>query len=123
MADISLNWNSDFQPSATGDLLLCSGVVQTEQRIIRRLLTAVRGYLWHPSYGAGLPQRIGRPAQISVITGIIKSQLMLESSIDPAQPTSVVVTTPANAVGLYVVQISFTARSGTQVSLSFDVGS
>jgi hypothetical protein len=123
VADLSLEWNADFQPTATGDLLLCDGDTQAEQRIVRRLLTAVQGYIFHPEFGAGLPQRIGRPGRVSSIKAIVKSQLTLESAVNPRFQSTVSVAEPTPGSGLFVISISFQSRSGKQVSLSFDTGS
>ena len=54
MADCSHLFGSDFALSATGDLLLATGDEASKQRILRRLLTVTRDYLWQPDYGAGL---------------------------------------------------------------------
>jgi len=60
MADLWLEWGDDFQVDATGDLLIADGDDEVRQRLERRLFTAVQGYVWHPDYGAGLPQKIGQ---------------------------------------------------------------
>jgi hypothetical protein len=121
--DLYLDWNGDFQVSATGGLLFVSGDQQTQQRLIRRLMTAVNGYVFHPSYGAGLPQRIGRPGRVASIKAIVKSQLTLEATVDPTKPMNVTVTQPNPGTGLFVIVVTYTTRSGSQVSLSFDTGS
>ena len=70
MADVWCEWNDDFQVSASGGLLLADGDDLARQRIVRRLCTAVLGYVWHPEYGAGLPQRIGQPGVVATIKAI-----------------------------------------------------
>jgi hypothetical protein len=122
MPDLYLDWQDDFQASATGDLLLCEGDTQARQRIIRRLLTAVQGYVFHLDYGAGLPQRIGLPGKSKTIAGIVKSQMLKEATVDKKSPPTVTVTESTSTVGLYVIDITYTATSGKQVSLTFDTG-
>jgi hypothetical protein len=92
MTDISLEWHADFQANATGDLLLVDGDDETRQRIERRLFTAVRGYLWHQEYGAGLPQKIGQTYSAEQIESIVRSQLALEASVAPNPPAQINVT-------------------------------
>ena len=120
MADLYLDWNSDFQASATGDLQLANSDTQSKQRILRRLLTAVQGYIFHLDYGAGLPQRIGYPARAKVIEGIVKSQIALEASLDPSFPPQVSVTASNQTPGVFTVFIRYLARTGKQISLTFD---
>lgn len=81
MAEISLEWHDDFQLDANGDLLVVEGDDEVRQRLERRLFTAVQGYVWHPEYGAGLPQKIGDPWSLSKINSVVLAQLYLEASV------------------------------------------
>ncbi len=54
---------------------------EARQRLMRRLCTAVKGYIWHPEYGAGLPQKIGDPWQPTQIESICREQVNQESSV------------------------------------------
>ena len=120
MPDVFLEWNSDFVVSATGGLQLASGDDFARQRIIRRLLTAVRGYLWHQDYGAGLPQKIGSPASVISLKALVRSQIALESSVAPTPAPIINVTEDPNTLGLYTISINYTdAASGEPVTLSF----
>ncbi len=58
MADLNSPWGGDLQISATGDLALIDGLGRSEQRIIRRLFTNLGAYIWHPEYGASIPDRL-----------------------------------------------------------------
>lgn len=119
MADLWAEWNDDLQVSPTGDLLLADGDDMARQRITRRILTAVNGYIFHLEYGAGLPQRIGAPARQNQILAIVRSQIALETSVRQNPPPSVDVTVDANNPGLFSVLIQYvSAKTGTTVSFS-----
>lgn len=119
MADLWAEWNDDLQVSPTGDLLLADGDDMARQRITRRILTAVNGYIFHLEYGAGLPQRIGAPARQNQILAIVRSQIALETSVRQNPPPSVEVTVDANNPGLFSVLIQYvSAKTGTTVSFS-----
>lgn len=59
MTDIYHYWGSDLQLDATGDLLAVDGVTETNQRILRGLMTAAPEYVFHPEYGAGIGKHVG----------------------------------------------------------------
>lgn len=107
MADVSLEWKSDFQVDATGDLLVVDGDDEVRQRLERRLFTAVQGYIWHPEYGAGLPQKIGDPFSLSAIKSIVMSQIALEASVAPNPPPVVVVTQGPNNLSTFTIAIQY----------------
>jgi hypothetical protein len=120
MPDSYLDWGGDFQLSATGGLLLADGVTFANQRILRRILTAVHGYVWHPSYGMGLPRMVGRFANITSITALARSQMALESSVSPAPAPIITVTNSDADAALYIIKIQYTAAAtGEPVTLSF----
>ncbi len=120
MSDLYLEWGADFHASANGDLLLASGSDEVRQAICRRLFTATQGYVFHPEYGAGLPQKIGLTTNTSALGAIVRSQIALESAVDQSQPVSVRVLADANQPGLYTITISYTeAVTGAPVELSF----
>ncbi len=81
MTDFWLEWNNDFRVSPQGGLVLVDGDDEARQRLMRRLCTAVKGYIWHPEYGAGLPQKIGDPWQPTQIESICREQVNQESSV------------------------------------------
>lgn len=60
----------DLQLDADNDLALVSEVDETNQRILRRLLTAKGGYIWHPTFGAGLQRYVGAPLSLENINQI-----------------------------------------------------
>ena len=119
MADVSLEWNDDFEIDASGDLLVVDGDDEVRQRLERRLFTAVKGYVWHPSYGAGLPQKIGSVLSISEITSIVLSQLNIEASVAPSPPAQLTVTVSPNDPSDVMIGIVYwDAKTGQTVSFS-----
>ena len=122
MADLYLEWHDDFQTDATGDLLVIDGDVEVRQRLERRLFTAVQGYVWHPDYGAGLPQRIGDPYTQEQIQAIVMSQLALEASVAPNPPAQISITQAANNPALVAIEITYwDAQTGISVSFTITV--
>jgi hypothetical protein len=118
MADVSLEWHDDFQVDATGDLLLVDGDDEVRQRLERRLFTAVQGYVWHPEYGAGLPQKVGSVLSYSEIRAICSSQLTLEASVAPSPPAQLYVS--GQPGGLVSIDIKYW-DAATGVSVSFSI--
>jgi len=113
MADASLEWHSDFEIDATGDLLVVDGDDEVRQRLERRLFTAVQGYIWHPRYGAGLPQKIGSVLSVSEIRSIVASQLAMEASVAPNPPAQLSVSASPNQPDLITIGIQyFDAQTG-----------
>jgi hypothetical protein len=121
MADLNLDWGSDLSFTAGGDLALADNELLTRQRIQRRLFTAVRGYLWHLEYGAGLPQKIGHVGTTTIIQSLIRANIAIEASVAPYPLPQVTVTQDTSNPGLWVILIVyFDATLGEQVTLSFD---
>jgi phage baseplate assembly protein W len=122
MADISLEWGADFEVDASGDLLVVDGVDEVRQRLERRLFTAVNGYVWHPDYGAGLPQKIGSVLSVADIKSICLSQLALEASVAPSPPAQVTVSADVNDASIVTIGILYW-DAATGVSVSFSITS
>ena len=120
MADVSLEWHDDFEPDATGDLLVVDGDDEVRQRLERRLFTAVQGYVWHPSYGAGLPQKIGSVLSVADIKSVVAQQLALEASVAPNPPAQLTVGASPNEPGLVAIGIQYW-DAATGVSVSFTI--
>jgi hypothetical protein len=120
MPDAWLQWNDDFAVSSTGGLLLAYGDDFAQQRIIRRLSTAVRGNVWHQDYGAGLLQKIGRPETVTAVTALVRSQMALESSVRATPAPKISVSADANDRSLFYIVINYTsAANGEPVRLTF----
>jgi hypothetical protein len=119
MADLSLEWHDDFQADATGDLLVVDGDVEVRQRLERRLFTAVSGYVWHPEYGAGLPQKIGSVLSVAEINSVVSSQLALEASVAPNPPAQLTVSAdPNNPSQVNIGILYWDAKTGVSVSFT-----
>lgn len=120
MADAFLEWNSDFVVSASGGLLLADGIVLSNQRIIRRLCTAVQGYVFHLDYGAGLLQRIGRPGRVTQIASIVRAQIALEATVAAQPSPTITVDEDTDNIGAFIITIKYTeSATGEPVTLSF----
>jgi phage baseplate assembly protein W len=117
MADLSLEWHSDFEVDANGDLLVVDGDDEVRQRLQRRLSTAVAGYIWHPSYGAGLPQKIGSTLSVSDIKSVVASQLALEASVATNPPAQLTVT-GSNGGSISISIKYYDALTGQSVSFN-----
>ncbi len=119
MTDLSLEWHDDFAVDATGDLLLVDGDDEVRQRLERRLFTEVQGYVWHPEYGAGLPQKIGSVLSRSQIQSVVSAQLALEASVAPNPPAQLTIDQNANDPSLVTIGIQYwDAKTGQSVSFS-----
>lgn len=119
MPEPYVDWDDDFQVDSTGDLLLVDGDDEVRQRLQRRLFTAVQGYVWHPEYGAGLPQKIGSPYRVSEIRSIVSQQLSLEASVAASPPAQLKVSSNPNQPDLISIAIKYwDAKSGQAVSFT-----
>ena len=108
-----------FSSAPTGDLLAVDSILECNQRILRRLLTNQKGYIWNAAYGAGLPAHVGSTIDQSELQSLISSQMGLEASVVQS-PSPQVITNPLSN-GLEV-DISYVEQdSAAPVNLSFEV--
>jgi hypothetical protein len=122
MAEVSLEWTDDFVLSANLDLLVVDGDVEVRQRLERRLFTAVQGYVWHPEYGAGLPQKIGTTLSVNDIKAVVAAQLALETSVAPNPPAQLTVQASPNQPDNIGIAIKYwDALTGVTVSFQITV--
>lgn len=99
MPDLFHVFGSDLVVAASGDLATASEPDFTRQRILRRFLTNPGDYIWHPDYGAGLPQFVGQPEQPLRIAAIVRRQIALEAGVATSPTPTVAVTyLPTGAV-------------------------
>lgn len=120
MADLALEWNDDFQIDSTGDLRVIDGDDEVRQRLERRLFTAVHGYVWHPEFGAGLPQKIGSVLSVSDIRSVVTAQLALEATVAPNPPAQLTIQADPNQASLVTIGIQYW-DAVTGVSVSFTI--
>lgn len=119
MTDAFHYFGSDLTLSATGDLLTATDTDETTQRVLRRLLTNLKDYLWQPGYGAGLPGYIGKPLDEASLSALIKSQMYLEADVAHNPEPTIALEQIPNGIA---VQITYTSNStGEPKYLSFDV--
>jgi hypothetical protein len=119
MSELFHQFGSDLVASANGDLLTVDSLLESEQRVLRRLMTNAGDYIWQPTYGAGLPAKIGDPFDVETIESIVQSQMFLEDSVVRNPPPDVEIASFPN--GMYV-DISYTeADSNQDAVLSFPV--
>lgn len=119
MADIFHDWGNDLALSPSGDLRPVDQTKRGEQRIIRRLMTNLSTYIWHPDYGASVPKRIGGPLDLGLIEGIVRGQIYLEPAVsrDPI-PRIIAQKIPD---GVFIRILYTDAETGQQLDLAFDV--
>jgi hypothetical protein len=119
MYDIYLEWGTDLSVGSNGDLALVNGSTQTNQRVMRRLLTNPGDYIWNLAYGAGLGSFVGSIADSLDIEAVIRNQISLEAAVPSTPAPNVMVQTIA--VGGYVVaDITYSdPSSDSSVNLNF----
>jgi hypothetical protein len=119
MTDASHYFGSDLAISANGDLLTDDGLPESQQRVLRRLLTNRNDYLWQPLYGAGLPSYIGKPLDEPALAALIKSQMYQEADVSHNPEPEVTLTPIPNGISARISYIS--VESGEPVLLGFDL--
>ncbi len=130
MTDVSHYWGGDLSASASGDLLLADVPTTGTQRVYRRLLTnsqlsdasgnpiASPDYTWHPTYGAGVPRKVGSPGNVPATKALIKGQMLLEKAVAP-QPAPVINLTQTNNAVSAVIKYT-DANTATTQFVQFD---
>lgn len=119
MPDLDVLWGQDASLTLAGDLVLADGITLSNERVLRRLLTAMGGYIWHTDYGAGLPQRIGGTSSANQIAAVVRAQLFQEASVSRNPAPTVVVTPIAEG---FTVSIKYVeASSGAPTLIQFDL--
>lgn len=121
MRDISHVFGYDLQIDATGDIALSAGTAHGQERVLRRLLTNPGGYVWNPTYGAGLSRFLGRPATPTRIAAISRAQMALERAVSMTPAPSIRVV--AQPDGTVIESIRYVdAETGDPASLTLPVG-
>ncbi|MDY7559975.1 phage tail protein [Pseudomonas sp. CCC3.2] len=119
MNDLNHYVGGDLSLSPTGSLSTVSGIERGKQRILRRLITNPRDYLFHPEYGAGLGQYVGALTNIPQIISLIRGQILLEDCVAETPNPVISVSSQNDTLS---ATISYTdAPSGEPVTLSFEV--
>lgn len=131
MTDVFHYYGGDLSVSASGDLLLANQPTTGTQRVYRRLLTnpilndtvgnpvASPDYTWHPTYGAGVPRKVGSPGNAPATRSLIKGQMLLESAVARQPAPKIALTQVNNAVS---ASIQYTdANTATTQFVTFNV--
>lgn len=118
MGDISHIYGADIDLSAGGDFLYVAD--ETQQHVIKRLLTAAGADIWNLTYGAGLGQFVGQPVNLPAITNAILSQIFKEESVAQLPNPTV----SATEIGsMLAVTVTYTdATTGQSQILTFPLG-
>lgn len=131
MTDVSHYWGGDLSVSPSGDLLLADKPTTGTQRVYRRLLTnpalsdsagnpvASPDYTWHPTYGAGIPRKVGSPGNVPATKALIKGQMRLEAAV-AQQPAPKITLTQVNNAASASIQYT-DANTATTQFVTFDV--
>lgn len=106
MADASHVFGSDIALGPTGDIAIVDGDSETQQRIIRRLLTVAGAYIQQLGYGAGIGARIGSPVNAAQLQGLIRKQMKQEASVAQSPPPTILVTSAPG--GLFTITVGYT---------------
>lgn len=120
--DIYQYFGSDIVASINGDLQSVDTTIKGQQRILRRLLTNPGTYIWHPSYGAGLPRFVGQTLSAGLfleIKGLIRTQIFQEQAV--AKSPDPIITINAIPNGIFCSIKYVDAASKTLQTLSFNV--
>lgn len=123
MSDVGHIFGNDLQVGASGDLAAVRGTEFSTQRVLRRLLTPVGGYIFHPEYGAGLPQDIGEPLteiKLTEIRAKILSNILLETSVAQNPPPQITLRPIPNGLFCQIDYIVSDTRQPASVSFSLE---
>jgi hypothetical protein len=119
LCDVSHLWGGDAFLSPTGDLARVTRTERSKQRVLRRLMTNPGEYLFHPTYGGGLPGLVGTNATALDVAAIIRDQLRLEPSVAQTPAPVIAVSSIPNGLAVIVNYVALPDRQ--PVPLSFDV--
>lgn len=119
--EISHWYGGDLDLDATGDFLMVSGQTETDQRVLRRLMTAPKAYLWQLDYGAGVPALIGEPGHQAAVRNAILEQIFEEDAVARLPEPTVSFAVAPN--GRAVANITYTdATTGVSSTVPLQLG-
>ena len=117
MSDINHTFGGDLAVSASGDLAAVSGGALGQQRVLRRLLTNAGDYIWQLTYGAGLPSMIGMTVDAAAISGLVRSQIFLESAVAHTPTPVIDVQAQSSIVSLQITYSDVTDATSQAVGI------
>lgn len=116
--DLDHQIGADLVLSVTGGINTVSGTAEGQQRVLRRLLTGLRAYLWHTDYGAGLASYLGGTINNTAIINAIRAQMALEKSVVQSPPPSVSLrSTPEGYVVAAITYVDSTTGDTSYLTL------
>lgn len=123
LADIYHVYGGDLSVTPSGDIAVAVKQDRTEQRIIRRLLTAATqgngsSYPWEPDYGVGLGAKVGAALDGLGLQGTVLAQMLAEPTVQKIPAPVVTVTKIVNGAA---IDITYTDISGVPRSFGFDL--
>lgn len=119
--DINHYFSSDILLSSTGDLGGVDSILQSQQRILRRLLTPIDGYIWQPGYGVGVPSYVGaNSSRLEELKALIISGLAQESTVAMSPKPDITLSTDSEK--LYCIIRYVDTDTNTAQILSFNTG-
>jgi hypothetical protein len=117
VTDLALVFGNDLTVDATGDLATIDGTEEGVERILRRLLTNPAEYIWNTTYGAGLPQFLGDPVNVTKIQAVVRRQMLLEQIVVRDPPPVISVSARAdNSVFVTIQYVDTTSQQPVSVS-------
>lgn len=122
LQDFDHVWGGDIKLSPTGDIATVSGFERSRQRVLRRLMTIPREYIWEllpEPYGGGVPAQIGRNLDLAKLKALIGGQMLLEESVAQDPAPTVLLRPIAKGVAATVNYLSLPDKQ--PVSLQFNL--
>lgn len=119
--EIYQEFGNDLVIGINGDLMSVDGPQLSNQRIVRRLLTNLKDYIWNPTYGGSLPQFIGQlnsPQILAQIKGVIATQLSLESTVSQSPSPVITLTGLPNQLNCTITYTYSVTNSQVVVTFS-----
>ena len=119
--DINHYSGADVVLSPTGDLSVVDSITQSQQRILRRLITPADGYIWHDGYGVGVPSYVGATsAELDGLKALIIAGLAQEPSV--SQTPTPDITLKSEFDRLYCTIRYADVETNLPQTLTFDTG-
>jgi hypothetical protein len=119
MSDLNHYIGGDLSLTATGDLAMATDSLEGQQRVLRRLLTNPGDYIWHPTYGAGLPGEIGKTLDVRRVKGIVRSQIFNEAIVSRSPDPNIIINAFYGGISARIQYNDNLTKK--PVSLSFDI--
>lgn len=120
--DVDHNYGEDISLTSLNDIAHSSGLIRSQQRVLRRLLTNPGDYIWHSNYGAGLAKYIGQSLnteRFDEIKSTIISQIFLEDSVSKETQPEIFIQTIQGGIFIQINYIESVSKN--PIVLSFNL--